>query len=62
MPKTIEVTKAFTLTRDDGTSKHYEQGVHRGVDDDEAAHWYVKAHTKAAAGPEPEAPTRIAKK
>ncbi len=42
------VPKAFTLTLDNGTSKHYEAGANK-MPKSHADHWYAKAHgTKIA--------------
>lgn len=45
---TINVTKAFTLTHDDGAKQSFATGTHE-VPDHVAAHWYVKAHVEAPA-------------
>jgi hypothetical protein len=39
----ITVNKAFTLMQKDGTPKPFGVGVQEATDE-EAAHWYVKAH------------------
>ena len=52
---TIHVTKAFTLTHDDGVKQSFGVGKHE-VADHVAAHWYVKAHVETPApAPKPKA-------
>jgi colicin import membrane protein len=46
--KTITVLKAFVLTLADHTMKRFEKGLHE-VEAEIAGHWYVKAHSTAAA-------------
>jgi hypothetical protein len=48
--KTVEIAKAFTLTRDNGTEKFYPVGLHVMPAED-ADHWYTKAHIAEAPPP-----------
>jgi len=41
----VEVSRAFTLNRDDGTTRAFLPGLNKGVSKGDADHWYVKAHT-----------------
>jgi hypothetical protein len=48
--KTVEIAKAFTLTRDNGTEKFYPVGLHVMPAED-ADHWYTKTHIAEAPPP-----------
>lgn len=40
----VNTTRAFTLHREDGTSRDFVPGLNRNVHSDDANHWFVKAH------------------
>lgn len=42
----MNVTKAFRLNKDDGTTQDFAVGL-QDVPDEFADHWYVKAHAEA---------------
>jgi hypothetical protein len=53
--QTIQVTHDFVLNLEDGTQRTFRAGVEQ-VDDATATHWFVKANSEPASGPEVQTP------
>jgi hypothetical protein len=53
--QTIQVTHDFVLNLEDGTQRTFRAGVEQ-VDDATATHWFVKANSEPAGGPEVQTP------
>lgn len=43
MAKTVNVTRAFTLVRDDGTTQEFAAGRQK-IEDEDLKHWFVKGN------------------